>query len=173
MEQVGAPDIERFFVMGDAWAQMLTRFIASDANVLEIGCGCGQIARFLINLPDLRYAGVDSVEAQIAWCAAHITPLSAGRLQFHHIDGLSDIGQPKGRNAATAYRLPAADASVDLVVAASVCIQMQERDVQHVLRETCRTWPTAATRCLACIASRTMDEARAMRRGVNSNRTPS
>jgi SAM-dependent methyltransferase len=138
LQHVGAPDIERFFVVGDAWAQLLTKFIASDASVLEIGCGCGRIARFLLNLPDLRYAGVDSVEAQIAWCAAHITPLSAGRFQFHHMAGLADSDRPDGRVAADAYRFPAADASVDLVVASSVCAHRQERDALRLLRETGR-----------------------------------
>jgi SAM-dependent methyltransferase len=137
LQRVGAPDIERFFVVGDAWAQMLTKFIASDASVLEIGCGCGRIARFLLNLPDLRYAGVDSGEAQIAWCAAHITPLSAGRFQFHHVDGMADGGHPDGRSAA-AYCLPVADASVNLAVAASVGAHAQAGDVPRLLRETCR-----------------------------------
>jgi SAM-dependent methyltransferase len=137
LEQSGAPDIERFFVVGDAWAQMLTKFIASDARVLEIGCGCGRIARFLLNLPDIRYTGIDSVAAPVAWCAAHITPLSAGRFQFHHIAGVANGGHSDGR-AAAAYRFPAADASVDLAVAASVGAQGRDRDMLRLLRDTSR-----------------------------------
>ena len=46
---VGAHDLEKFLVVGEAWAQVLNRYATPDCRVLDIGCGCGRIARFLLN----------------------------------------------------------------------------------------------------------------------------
>lgn len=40
---------------------------------LDFGCGCGRIARFLLESPDIRsYTGVDVDAGQVAWAARHL-----------------------------------------------------------------------------------------------------
>jgi prepilin-type processing-associated H-X9-DG protein len=138
MANIGSHDLANFFAVGDAWSQIICSFIASNATVLDIGCGCGRIARWLINLPELRYIGFDIFKANIAWCDAHVTPRSGGRFQFHHFDGQSAFYNPGGRLATTDYRFPADAESVDFALAASVFTHLREPDALHYLRETQR-----------------------------------
>src|SRR5258708_30458829 len=72
MGTVGATDIENFFVVGDAWAQVITKFIGSHDTILDMGCGCGRTARFLINLPDLKYIGFDIFKPSMEWCTKNL-----------------------------------------------------------------------------------------------------
>jgi len=51
--------IDAFLVIGEAWAQMVSHFLPPEPLLLDIGCGCGKLARFLYPNPNLRYVGVD------------------------------------------------------------------------------------------------------------------
>jgi SAM-dependent methyltransferase len=138
MMDVGARDIENFFIVGDAWAQVITKYVGSNDTILDIGCGCGRTARFLINLPDIQYIGFDIVKRHVEWCSTNLTSLSRGRFRFYHCDGKSNRYNPGGQVAASEYRFPAADASVDVVFAASVFTHLKEHDAVHYLEESHR-----------------------------------
>jgi SAM-dependent methyltransferase len=138
MGTVGAADIENFFVVGDAWSQVVTRLATPAARVLDVGCGCGRIARFLLNARELRYVGLDIMRPSIEWCREHLAPLAAGRFEFHHVDAYSEHYNPLGRLRASEVRFPCADASVDLAFGASLFTHLLEDDAKHYLAETRR-----------------------------------
>lgn len=135
---VGAKDIENFLVVGDAWGQVCTKFLTPGSTVLDIGCGCGRLARFLIHVPELRYVGFDIFEPSITWCTDHLTPLSDGRFQFYLFDGVSSHYNPTGAIEPSRFRFPVYDGTMDLVVGASLFTHLQESDAAHYLSETVR-----------------------------------
>jgi SAM-dependent methyltransferase len=138
MGTVGAADIENFLVVGDAWSQVVTRLVSSTARVLDVGCGCGRIARFLLNARELRYVGLDIMEPSVAWCRDHLAPLAGGRFEFHHVDAHSEHYNPRGRLRAEEVTFPCSDGSVHLAFGASLFTHLLERDARHYLRETNR-----------------------------------
>jgi len=60
---------------------------ANYRSVLDFGCGCGRIARQMLqqrsDVPK-RYLGVDLYKPSIEWCAANLTPLNPGFVFVHH-----------------------------------------------------------------------------------------
>lgn len=150
MGTVGAPDVENFLVVGDAWAQVIGRFLsaaraapaapaaAPGPLVLDVGCGCGRIARFLVAVPGLRYVGFDIMRPSIEWCRRELEPLAGGRFAFHHVDAFSRHYNPRGRLAPGEVRFPVADGTVDLAFGASLFTHLLEPDARHYLRETRR-----------------------------------
>jgi hypothetical protein len=68
MIHVGARTVENFFVVADAWAQVLNRYIQPDSHVMDIGCGCGRTARMLAGNPYVRrFTGIDVVVPYVAY----------------------------------------------------------------------------------------------------------
>ena len=142
MGTVGAPDVENFLVVGDAWSQVIGRFLPPPAEpgplVLDVGCGCGRIARFLLAVPGLRYVGFDIMRPSIEWCRRHLEPLAEGRFAFHHVDAFSRHYNPGGRLAPGDLRFPCEEGSVDLAFGASLFTHLLEPDARHYLAETSR-----------------------------------
>jgi cyclopropane fatty-acyl-phospholipid synthase-like methyltransferase len=138
MATVGAPDIENFLVVGEAWFHVASRFLAPGETVLDIGCGCGRTARFLLASPGLRYVGFDIFKPSIDWCSVTLAPLSSGRFAFFHYDGASEHYNPQGTVPATGYRFPAETESVHLAIGASIFPHLKEQDAEHYLGETHR-----------------------------------
>ena len=52
-------------LMGHFWRHAGAR---SPANILDFGCGCGRLLRFLSQLPDISAVGTDVNPDQVAWC---------------------------------------------------------------------------------------------------------
>lgn len=138
MGTVGAPDIENFLIVGDAWAQVVTHFAPPAGTVLDVGCGCGRTARVLLNARALRYVGFDILRPSIDWCCAHLAPLAGGRFEFHHVDGRSEHYNPGGRLSPREIRFPCTDGTVDLAFGASLFTHLLEDDALHYLAETRR-----------------------------------
>jgi SAM-dependent methyltransferase len=106
-------------------------------SVLDFGCGCGRIARQLIQQTPRprRYVGIDLHRGQVEWCRNHLAPHAPG-FEFHHQDVFN-----KGMNpGATAYALPfpVPDQSVSLLLAWSVFTHVNEAAAAFYLRETAR-----------------------------------
>lgn len=135
--EAGTGDLAMFLGIGEAWAQMVTRFLPDDPVVLDLGCGCGKLARFLHLNPRLRYIGVDIFQPGILWCRRAFAG-SADRFRFEHFDGYSATYNPDGRLKVTDYALPAADGSVDVLVASSLFTHLLETDAVHYLAEIAR-----------------------------------
>lgn len=130
----GAASLDYWFGLGDAWAHMVSRFLPADPVVLDIGCGCGKLARFLRLHPTLRYVGVDLFKPSIDWCRRAFAG-DGDRFRFEHFDGYSALYNPEGTVEVRDYRVPVAVASVDLVVCGSLFTHLHEPDAVHYLAE--------------------------------------
>jgi SAM-dependent methyltransferase len=106
MDSIGAESLEKFFIVGEGWASLLARYLTHGATVLDIGCGCGRTARFLLLRPDIRYIGFDIFKPAIDWANEHVVPLTGGRFRFEHFDGYSAHYNPRGNLKAAQFAFP-------------------------------------------------------------------
>jgi SAM-dependent methyltransferase len=65
------------------------RSLDSFTDVLDFGCGCGRMSRWLVEHPGLAVTGIDIDAPMIEWCAAH---LGGGRFETN--DGLPPTKYP-------------------------------------------------------------------------------
>lgn len=130
----GPGDLAMFLGIGEAWAQLVSRFLPTAPLVLDLGCGCGKLARFLHLNPSLRYVGIDLFLPSILWCRRAFAE-AGDRFRFEHFDGYSAEYNPEGRVQVADYRLPLADDTVDMAVCGSLFTHLLEPDAVHYLAE--------------------------------------
>jgi len=136
-EASSVSDLAAFFAIGEAWAQMVSRYLPANPTVLDLGCGCGKLARFFYLNPGLRYVGIDLFKPAIAWCQRAFA-LAGDRFRFEHFNGISEVYNPGGDIAARDYVFPLETDSVDMTVCASLYTHLLEPDARHYLAEICR-----------------------------------
>lgn len=109
----------------------------STGAVFDFGCGCGRLARQLIQqrVQPERYLGVDLHRGMAAWCQANLTP-AAPQFRFEHHDVYNAGFNPTAAERVAAF--PAGDGEFDLVIAHSVFTHITESGVLHYLRECAR-----------------------------------
>lgn len=130
-------DLSSFYAIGEAWSHLVTHYLPENPKVLDLGCGCGKLARFLFNNPNLSYVGIDIYLPSIKWCQ-HAFSGENDRFRFEHYDGYSALYNPHGKVSPTEYRLPLDDESVDMIVCASLFTHLYENDAKHYLSEIFR-----------------------------------
>lgn len=137
-------------------------------RVLDIGCGCGQMALHLTNYLDEggRYAGVDIHGPSIRWCQRKIARRYSN-FEFAHIDVRNFTYNPHGAHRAEAYRLPYADGSFDLILLKSVFTHMRPPEVSNYLKEVSRLLSDKG-RCLATFFLLNEEQARLANDGLNT-----
>ena len=118
-------------------------------RILDIGCGCGQMALYLKDYLDENgsYVGVDIHGPSIAWCQKNIANRRSN-FQFTHIDVRNLTYNPAGTHRAETYRLPYDDSSFHVVLLKSVFTHMRPAEVSNYLGEVARLL-NANGRCLA------------------------
>jgi SAM-dependent methyltransferase len=118
-------------------------------RVLDIGCGCGQMALHLKNYLDGNgsYIGVDIHRPSINWCRQKIARRYKN-FQFEHIDVRNLAYNPNAAQHAEAYVFPFADRSFDLILLKSVFTHMRPPEVSNYLSEVARLLEFEG-RCLA------------------------
>jgi SAM-dependent methyltransferase len=118
-------------------------------RVLDIGCGCGQMALYLKDYLDDNgsYVGVDIHKPSIRWCQKQIGSRRSN-FQFAHIDVCNLAYNPKGRHHAETYRFPYEDHSFDLILLKSVFTHMRPPEVSNYVSEVARLLKSNG-RCLA------------------------
>src|SRR5262249_60927789 len=81
--------------------------VAADATVLEVGCGCGRLARAFANhiASGGRYDGFDLSREAIAWCRQELQS-RLGKFRFAFVGGQSPTLHPTGNDGATALGFP-------------------------------------------------------------------
>ena len=107
---------------------------------LDIGCGCGRVARHLLDSPIADYAGFDRHSEMIAWAQAQIGGRDA-RFRFQHVDVRSEyeeIDSHEGAVAAEEFEFPYDDGAFTGALAASVFTHIDFAATSHYLIETSR-----------------------------------
>jgi SAM-dependent methyltransferase len=120
-----------------------------DHDVLDIGCGCGRLARYLCDYldPSSRYEGFDIMARPIEWCRENITPnhpnFGFTATPLHNTIYKPDPSFPD----AAAFRFPYDDASFDFVAAQSVFTHLLPASAASYLKETARVLRPGGIAC--------------------------
>lgn len=122
--------------------------LSTNENVLDVGCGCGQIASTLTSYlkKTVIYEGFDIDEGMIKWCQENISSRYAN-FHFIKLDIQNQIFNPNGKFLASQYRFPYKNESFDLVIVKSVFMHMLPADMENYLSEIYRVLKTGG-RCL-------------------------
>jgi len=110
--------------------------LRSDSRVLDIGCGCGQMAVPLTRMvaPAGCYDGFDPDSEAIAWCTRHITARFP-RFRFMHADLGNSLYNPTGTLDAAAFHFPYPDEAFDLILLKSVFTHLQLPALRNYFNE--------------------------------------
>lgn len=138
----GASNFENFLVVGDSWFHLVSSALRPGSGqpqtLVDIGCGCGRLARYFLWWPQLHFIGIDLFRSNIEWCEEYLRPLAPRQFRFHFFDGRSAHYNPHGTIDPTSYELPVASQSADIVVAASLFTHLLEDVARHYLAEIAR-----------------------------------
>jgi SAM-dependent methyltransferase len=106
-------------------------------SVLDFGCGCGRLARQLIQQKPRprRYVGIDLHRGLVEWCRNNLAPHAPG-FEFHHQDVHNKGLNPHGQ--ADVLPFPVRNQSVSLMLAWSVFTHVNEAAATFYLEETAR-----------------------------------
>jgi SAM-dependent methyltransferase len=128
------PTDPRFFDNSDRQPVFPDLKEAAYASVFDFGCGCGRLARQLIQqrARPARYLGVDRHRGMVAWCQDNLSPHAAG-FEFQHHDVFHDLLNPSGTRGHLPF--PVGDHEITLLIAWSVFTHLLEADAQFYLQE--------------------------------------
>lgn len=135
----GSPSMAGYLVSSDAWQILLTKYLKPNSQVLDIGCGCGKMARTLAHHPYIKkFIGFDVIRDSIDYCNQVLVPRIGSKFEFHCFDVHSECYNPQGTVKASELVFPAADGSIDLAWGSSLFTHLLEPDAKHYLREVRR-----------------------------------
>jgi SAM-dependent methyltransferase len=108
------------------------------ASVFDFGCGCGRIARQLMQQRDRpqRYVGIDLHRGMIEWCKQNLAPRASG-FSFAHHDVYNFHFNPNPERP-THLPFPVESGSFSLVNAISVFTHLTEEQTLFYLAEVRR-----------------------------------
>jgi SAM-dependent methyltransferase len=165
----GPSAIDRFEAAGCWQRDMLHQqgMLTSGVSLLDVGCGCGRLARYLTELPIGSYAGFDRHKGMVDWCVQEIGSRDP-RFRFDYVDLKSVYtvwDDQAGAIDAETFRFPYADATFDSVVLASVCTHMPPGETRQYLGELARVMRPGAKAMFSIFLSPT--GATEVRDGIN------
>ena len=130
-------DLGNFYAIGEAWAQLaISVATTATPRIVDVGCGCGKMARFFVMNPGVQYCGLDVFAPAIGWCINAFQHFPSFR--FQHLDVYSSVYNPKGTMQPETVVLPIEDASADIVICASLFTHLLEPAFLRYLREIAR-----------------------------------
>jgi SAM-dependent methyltransferase len=111
---------------------------ATYTSVFDFGCGCGRVARQLIQQrprPE-RYVGIDLHLGMVMWCRENLMPFAPG-FEFHHHDVYNHHFNP-GASKPRMLPFPVTDDFATLVNAFSVFTHLTQEQASYYLAEVAR-----------------------------------
>lgn len=152
MKSVGAPSVETFMMTGESTHRLLQSELGTASTILDIGSGCGRVARWFVHDPRVTaYIGFDVISESVEWCRNFLVPLAPGKFRFHYFDVRSAEYNPAGALDPRKLRFPLGDAEADIVFAASVFTHLLEADARHYLGEISRVIKPVSGRAFVSI----------------------
>jgi SAM-dependent methyltransferase len=109
--------------------------LSSYDSVFDFGCGCGRIARQLLQQSPRprRYVGIDVHKEMVEWCQRHLSPVDSN-FQFFHHDVYAPSYAPRNR-LRLAQPFPMSNGECSLVIASSVFTHLFRRQTDYYLHE--------------------------------------
>ena len=130
-------DLGNFYAIGEAWAQLAISVATTDTpRIVDIGCGCGKMARFFVINPKVQYCGMDVFGPAIAWCREAFQHFPSFR--FEHLNVYSSVYNPAGTMQPEAVVLPVNDAMADVVICASLFTHLLQPAFVRYVNEVAR-----------------------------------
>ncbi len=113
--------------------------LKTDASFLDIGCGCGRVARALTQYLDATatYEGFDAAKKPVEWAQRVITKKFPS-FHFRTLDTFNKRYNPSGKTGAGELMFPFEDDKFDFSFAGSVYTHMLPEEVTNFVRETAR-----------------------------------
>jgi ubiquinone/menaquinone biosynthesis C-methylase UbiE len=133
------PDL--FERSGDEMVQSIVALckLSPDSRILEVGCGCGRLARAFASYlgPTGSYEGFDVAPALIDWCRKQLQPLLSN-FGFSLADVHAAGHNPTGAIAASAYQFPFPSNAFDVAVVSSVFTHMLAEEIENYVAQLAR-----------------------------------
>lgn len=141
--------IGRYVAVGQEFAAHLRTLLKMqpDSRLLDIGCGCGQVAGALVGYLHGGYEGIDPDAEAIAWCQRNISAFDAG-FRFGSVDLRNGYYNPQGTVDPDDWRIPFPNSSFDAVLLKSIFTHMLRRGMEQYVRDVGRVLKPGG-RCLA------------------------
>ena len=107
-------------------------------TVFDFGCGCGRIARQLIQqtIRPKHYTGIDIHSGMIKWCQNNLTTAAPEFNFFHH--DVFNLGLNPGANKPRIQLFPVDGKKFSLMIAWSVFTHLLESQTEFYLKEASR-----------------------------------
>jgi SAM-dependent methyltransferase len=124
-----------FLSIGEAWTQIALAFATTPTpRILDAGCGCGKMARFFYLNPGAHYRGFDAYRPSIDWCRTAFKR-AGDRFHFEHLDVRAFRYNEDGLIDPAQATFPAGDASIDILLAASLFTHLAEQPFRRYMNE--------------------------------------
>ncbi|PYI94281.1 MAG: hypothetical protein DME97_02125 [Verrucomicrobia bacterium] len=127
-------DLGNFYAVGEAWAQLaMSLTTTSTPRIVDIGCGCGKMARFFVVNPQVHYCGIDVFGPAIAWCLEAFQHFP--NFRFEHLNVYSSVYNPAGAMQSETVVLPVKDGAADVVICASLFTHLLQPEFVRYIAE--------------------------------------
>ena len=124
--------------------------LRSNDDVLDMGCGCGQLAVPLTRFLNKQgsYSGFDVNPGLIDWCRENISPRYSN-FHFWTANVYNSSFNPTGTLPPAEYRFPYKDASFDFIIAKSLFTHLLLAESENYVAEAARVLRPGGRFCLS------------------------